>query len=203
MEIHIIELPGLNRFQNDVCRGVRRESEKPNPPFPLQLPRGRHTAILLQRPLQELAMIDPVQRQQINMVESEILHRLVERPQELLWIFEWRHFRLYNDLFPWQTRKHAPELHLRTPVATSGFDMVDAQLHRPMNRRFEIRLILRRDLPRRHILPLVLVPHASAREDWHPQLGAAKATVLHLHRYATNAQLRAIFQRPNGRKSAC
>ena len=90
-------------------------------------------------------------------------------------------------------RENAAQLHFRRAVAAGGFDVVDAQFERAVDGGLEVRLVLRRDFFRLHILPFELVAHAAAGKDGHRQFGAAKASVFHqpqfLHRYTRTSNI--------------
>ena len=98
MEVHVIELLAGNRLVDDIGRGVGGEAEEANTTFALELPRGRHTTVLLQRPSKQFALVDAVQCEQIDVVEPEIVHGLVKSLQELVRVLKRRDLGLDNDL---------------------------------------------------------------------------------------------------------
>src|SRR5436189_1177385 len=108
-----------------------------------------------------------MQGEQIHIIETQILEARVERPQKFFRRFFWSDFGLDDDFVTRQSGQNVAELHLGTAVATGSFEMVDAQLERAMNRRFEIGLVLCGNLAGWNILPLELKAHASARKDGH------------------------------------
>src|SRR5207247_11275824 len=84
-----------------------------------------------------------------------------------------------------QTTENLAWLHLGRAVAARGLDMVATQLERPANRGFQVFLVFARHLPGLDILPLELIAHPAAGKHRHLQFRAAKTSVLHRRRYAT------------------
>src|SRR5688500_10337335 len=113
------------------------------------------------------------------MIEPQMAHRLVEGTAELIRILARRDLGLDDDPFPRDRWKHTPKLHLGAAVASRGFDVIDAEFEGAMNGCFQIRLGVRRNLVRRHVVPLMLETHSAAAEYGHLKFGAAKASVFH------------------------
>ena len=57
------------------------------------------------------------------------------------------------------------------------FDVLDTKLQRTADRRLEIRLVLRRYLTERHVLPLELIAHPATAKNGHLKFGAAETSV--------------------------
>ena len=63
--------------------------------------------------------------------------------------------------------------------------MIDAERDRTVTGRFEVRLIIRRDVLRRDILPFELVPHPTTTDHRHCQIGPAKPAIFHFSNAAS------------------
>src|SRR5437762_7545249 len=130
-------------------------------------------------------MIEAVQGQKVDVLEAEITERPVKGLEKVFRPSFRRHLRLHDDPVAGQPRENIAQLHLGRAVAARGLDMVDTQLERPANRGFQVFLVFARHLPGLDILPLELIAHPAAGKHRHLQFRAAKTSVLHRRRYAT------------------
>src|ERR1043165_2672373 len=129
--------------------------------------------------VQKLAVVDSVEREQVHVIEPQILERGLEGLQKFLRAFLRANFGLYDDLIAGEAGENTTQLHLRRAVAARRFDVVYSQLERAVDRGLEIGLVFGRGFFGRNVLPLELVAHPATGEDGHLQLGAAKAAVFH------------------------
>ena len=179
VQVDVIEFAAVHRLQNDVCGGVRGKADEPAAALPLQLPRRLQAAARLQRPVEQLAVVDAVQREQVHMVQLQVSHRSLERLQKLRGRRLRRDLRLHDHLVARQLGQQCAELHLRRAVAARRLNVVDAQRERAVDAGLEIFLVRARDVRRRHILPFVLVTHPAAGDDGQLEIGPAKAAIFH------------------------
>ncbi len=179
VKIHVIEFAARDGFENHIGRRMRGKSDEPHAPFALQLPCGGQCAVFLQGPVQELAVVDSMQRQQVHVLQPKVFERGLERVEKFLRGGPRRHFGLDDDFVARQRRQDVAKLHFRCAVAAGGFDMIDAKLHGAVDGGLEVLLIFAGNVLRVHVLPLELVAHAPAGNHGHGQSSPAKATVFH------------------------
>jgi len=86
---------------------------------------------------------------------------------------------LDNHPLAWQARQNFAKLDLRGAIAARGFNVVDAQFERAMDRRLEIGLAFGGDAAGILVFPLMLIAHPPAGDDRHREFGATKTTVFH------------------------
>ncbi len=79
VEVDVIEFVRGDGVQDDVRGRVGGKADEPDAAFALEFARGGEAAVLSQREIEQLPVVDAVQREQINVVELQILHRFVER----------------------------------------------------------------------------------------------------------------------------
>ena len=84
MQVHVVELPAVDGVEDNVGGGMSGEADEAGAAFLLELARGGQAAAFAERELEELAVIDAVQRQQVHVIQPQILERRVERAQEFL-----------------------------------------------------------------------------------------------------------------------
>src|SRR5207245_10204745 len=78
VNVQVIEFTAVHHLEDDVRGRVRGETDVADETIQLQPARGGQTAVLLQRPFQELPVIDAVQGEQVHVCESQILQGLLE-----------------------------------------------------------------------------------------------------------------------------
>src|SRR3954471_4412538 len=164
---------------------MRGEAQVSNSALPLKFSGCRHTPIFLKRPFEKSSVVDSMEREQLDALETEVLHGRFKSAQELRRILEWSNLRLHDHLLSRQAGQDASELHLRGAITTRRLEMIDPQLQGPVDGRFQIVLILGGNVAGWHVLPLILITHSPAGENGHLQPGAAKTAVLHAGWYAT------------------
>jgi hypothetical protein len=128
---------------------------------------------------QGLLVVDSMERQQVDIRQTQPLQGFIEMAKENGGIFVRDDLGLDNQLFAWKRGKDQSQLPLGGTIAAGRFNMGDADVHGATDDRFEVHLFFRRNLGKRHILPLVLVAHAPAGKDRHGQTGASEASILH------------------------
>ena len=69
VDIDVIKFVGGDRVEDDVRRGVGGKAEEADAAFLLQFAGGGHAAVFPDGPIQQLAVVDAVQREQINVVQ--------------------------------------------------------------------------------------------------------------------------------------
>ena len=120
MQIDVIKLPALHRIKNDIGGGVSRKADETDTPLLLQAAGGGDAAVLLKRPPEQFAVVNAVQREQIDVIEAQIVHGRFKDFQKLPCVRLRRDFGLNNDFFARQPGEHPAELHFRSAVAASG-----------------------------------------------------------------------------------
>ena len=179
MQIDVIKPPALHRFKNDVGRRMSRKADMSRAPLLLQIAGRRKASVLLERPSEQFTIVNSVQRKQINVVETQILHRSLKNLQKLPRVRLRRDFGLHDDFVARQFRQDRSELHLRSAVAARGFDVIYSQFQRPMNGGLQIGLIVCGNFAGSDILPFELVPHPPAGNDRHRQFRSTKPPISH------------------------
>ena len=76
-----------------------------------ELARRFEAAAFLERPVEELAVIDAVERKQVHVIEPQVFHRGLERFQKLRRRRLRADFGLDDDFVARQFREHVTELH--------------------------------------------------------------------------------------------
>ena len=94
-------------------------------------------------------LLMPCSDKQIHVVQLQVIHRGLESLEEFLRRGAGRDLGLDDHLVARQFGQDVAELHFRGAVAARGFDVVDAQFERAMDGRFEVCLVVARDVPRR------------------------------------------------------
>ena len=74
MHVEVIKLATVYRLQNDVRGGMRGETEKPDTSLLLQLPGSGDTTILSQGEMEQLAIIDAMQGQEVHLIHPQVAH---------------------------------------------------------------------------------------------------------------------------------
>ena len=69
MHVYVIELIAPNSIKNDVGGGMSREAHESNPPLTLQIASSVGASVFAESPVQMLAMVDTMQRQQIHVIQ--------------------------------------------------------------------------------------------------------------------------------------
>lgn len=179
MQIDVIELARFNGSGNHAGHSVRGKADETDTAFFLELTSDLQAAAATQREVEDLFIIDAMKAQQVNVIELQILHRLVERGQEFLRIGARADLGLDHHPLARQPRENFAKLQFGRPVTPRGFNVVDAELQRPVDRGFEVCLALGGDAARVLVFPRVLIAHPPARNDGHGKIGSAKTTVFH------------------------
>ena len=86
-------------------------------------------------------MVDTVERQEIDVVQPQILHRSVERAKKVLWVGHGGDLRLDDDPVARKRWEDAPELHFRGAVTAGGLDVVDPEVDSAVDRGLQIGLV--------------------------------------------------------------
>ncbi len=194
MEVHIVEFTTGDGFQDDVGCGVGGKPQEADAAFLLQLAGGGHATVLLQRPAQKLPVIDPVQREEIDVLQTQILHRPIKCLEELPGAGHRGHLGLDDDFVPRQRGQDAPQLHFRGAIAARCFDMVNPPVESPMDDGLQIVLIFGRNVSGWDILPFKLVTHAAAGINGQAEFGPAKTSVFHAENLCHGSRRRAMAE---------
>ncbi len=123
--------------------------------------------------------VDPVNAQQIDVVEVEERQRSIEGFEKVFGgVFD-DDFGLDNQAIAGEERKNFAQLDFGGTVGTGGFDVSDPEINGTANCGFEIFLVGFGNLFFGEIAPGVLVPHSATGKDGHLQVGTSEAAVLH------------------------
>ena len=200
MQVDVVEAAGFDGPDNHVGRAVGRKPDVADPSLIAKLFCDVEAPAGADRLFEQLVGVDAVEAEQIDVIEAEVAHRLVEGLAELGGIGRRNDLRLDDDLVPWQLRKDPAELHLGSSVAAGRFDVVDPQFEGPADGRLEIGLVGSRNVFRRHVLPVVLVTHPTTGQDRHGQLSAAKAAGRNSHAGRMNDEHRKMKDEASARE---
>src|SRR5262252_5458240 len=98
MNIHVVETAAVDRIKNNVGRRMRRKTHKTAAAFTLQFARRFETATWFKSISQMVSIVDPMKREQIHIIELEIIHRLAERLDEITRVRFGRDLGLHDQL---------------------------------------------------------------------------------------------------------
>ena len=102
MKVDVIESVRRNRFLNNVWRGMRRKADVScSPPF-FQFVGGFETAALAKGPVKKFPVVDPVDGEQIDVVQPKIFHGSIKGIVEFLLRRKGGHLGLNHHLFAGQ-----------------------------------------------------------------------------------------------------
>ncbi len=174
VEVHVVELTGLDRTDDDRHRAVGGEAHKPAAPVALKAAGAVQHAAAAQRTLEEVFVVDAVDGEQVDPFEPQPAEGILRLPDELL-RGGGLDFSLDENPVPGKPRQDAPELFLGGAVATGGLDVGGPDFEGALDAGLEVGLGLRRHAVDLLRLPGVLEPHAAAGEHRHRQAGAAEA----------------------------
>eukprot|EP00968_Pinguiococcus_pyrenoidosus_P019048 scaffold1992_cov250-Pinguiococcus_pyrenoidosus.AAC.1 len=168
VEIHVIELVGLDRAEDERGRRMRGEAQEADLPFLLQLSRHFQTAARAQHLLQLLLVVDAVEGKQVQVARVQTRQASQDAGLETLRIRRRRRLCLQNVGVSRPLAQCSAEVVLRVAVHLRGLNVVHSQLQRALH---DPRCPLRR------LEPAVGVEaHASQAEDRHLKLRAPEAS---------------------------
>ena len=179
VEIYVVELAGVDGFEDEIGRGVGGEPDETAPALLLELARGIEASALFDGPIEQLPVVDPMERQQIDVIQLQVGHRFLERGEEVPGSSVGCDLGLDDDFVAGQGGEQVPQLHFGGAIAARGFNVVDAEFEGAMDGGLKVGLVVGRNFGRRHILPLELIAHAAAGKDGHLEFSAAETTVFH------------------------
>ena len=108
VQVDVIEFTAADAIQNNVRGGVRGEPDEATATLALQLLRRFQAAAFAYRPVEQFPVVDPVQRQQIHVIQLQVGHGFLKRLQEFPGICARRHFGLNNQFLTgerWQNEE--------------------------------------------------------------------------------------------------
>ena len=178
VEVHIVEGIGGNDLLDQIARSVRRESKEGGPPLMDDLPRGFEGTTGADCLLPALPVIDSVNGEKINMSQLQVAHRLIESRAKVSG-GGGSDLGLDDHLPAGEKGEDFSKLNLRSAVATSGLDMVNAGGERLADALLEVGLSLGRDPVGILVVPTVLVAHPPAGENGHLEARLTKSSSNH------------------------
>ena len=73
-----------NRLENNIGRPMSGEADEPDSPRALQASRHGQTAARADRPLERLLIVDSMNGKQVEVIDPEPFHGVIEIPKEVL-----------------------------------------------------------------------------------------------------------------------
>ena len=84
VQVHVIEFVRLDDSRDHARHRVRGEPDEADAAVLLELPRGFQATAAPQREFEQLLVVDAVDTQEIDVLQLQVAHRLVERRQKFL-----------------------------------------------------------------------------------------------------------------------